>query len=228
MAFRLSRQDWKLIFPRAPDDIIDAFVNDPDSLDAAGITETRTRLSYALANVEHECGGYRIPRLTENINFTAKRLAEVFSNRFNSAAEVTQKYGTAAGWQKAAFDDIYGNRMGNRPGTKDGSTYIGRGGPQITGRDGYKEVGKRCGLDLVNNPELASSPAAQPAILAAFWSWKKLNAKADAGDFIGCVKLWNGGTNGLADRKAHLAGNDPIIQRLTNFTGVAHVLDRVA
>jgi putative chitinase len=48
-----------------------------------------------------------------------------------------------AGWQQRAFDDIYGKRMGNRPGTRDGSRFIGRGGPQVTGRDGYAEVGKR-------------------------------------------------------------------------------------
>ena len=63
-------------------------------------------------------------------------------------------------------------------------------------------------------------PIAQPAILAAFWSWKGLNALADAGDFVGCVKKWNGGTNGLADRKARMAGNDPIIQRLTNMATI--------
>src|SRR5262245_37411466 len=71
--------------------------------------------------------------------------------------------------------DHGGNRMGNRKDTNDGSTYIGRGGPQITGRDGYAEVGKRCKLDLFGNPNLPSAPENQPAILAAFWTWKNLN-----------------------------------------------------
>lgn len=228
MALLLKEADWRAIFPSAPNAIVAAFVNGAAPLDQAGITQSRTRLAYALANVEHECGGFAIPDLTENINYSARRMAEVWPNRFASAEDVKQKYGTRPGWQKKAFDDIYGNRMGNRPGTSDGSTYIGRGGPQITGRDGYREVGRRCGLDLVNNPQLASDPAAQPAILAAFWSWKNLNPFADAGDFVGCVKKWNGGTNGLADRKARMAGNEPIIRRLTNVATIMPRLDLVA
>ena len=227
MPLHLRRSDWTALFPNAPAAIIDAFVNSADVLDDAGITQTKTRLAYALANVEHECGGFTIPNLTENINYSAKRMAEVWPSRFASEAAVKQKYGTAPGWQKKAFDDIYGGRMGNRPVTKDGSTYIGRGGPQVTGRSGYREVGKRAGLDLVGTPELASDAASQPAILAAFWSWKDLNGTADAGDFLSCVRKWNGGTNGWADRKARLAGNDPIIKRLTNVAALMPVLEEV-
>jgi putative chitinase len=225
MPLNLTRTDWLDIFPKAPATVIDAFVADTASLDAVGITETRTRLAYALANAEHECGGYAIKNLTENINYTAKRMAEVWPNRFASADDVKARFGTAKGWQLLAFDEIYGGRMGNRPGTSDGSTYIGRGGPQVTGRDGYHQVGKRCDLDLVSSPELATVHQHQPAILAAFWSWKKLNHFADKGDFLGCVKAWNGGTNGLADRKAMMAGNDPIIARLTNVTALLPKLD---
>ena len=228
MALQLKEADWRALFPKAPQPIIDAFVRDTESLAKAGITDTRTRLAYALANVEHECGGFSIRNLTENINYTAERMAKVWPKRFASAAAVRRKYGTATGWQKKAFDDIYGNRMGNRKGTHDGSTFIGRGGPQITGRDGYAQVGERCGLDLVNEPELAASPENQPAILAAFWTWKNLNKFADKGDFIGCVKAWNGGTIGLADRKAAMAGNDPIIKRLSNVATFMPVLDNAA
>lgn len=228
MTLQLERADWRALFPRAPEPIIDAFVGDTESLAKAGITDTRTRLAYALANVEHECGGFTIRNLTENINYKPERMAEVWPKRFASAAAVRKKYGTGKGWQKKAFDDIYGNRMGNRKGTNDGSTYIGRGGPQITGRDGYIKVGNLCGLDLVNKPELATLPEHQPAILAAFWTWKNLNKFADNGDFIGCVKAWNGGTNGLADRKAQMKNNDPIIRRLSNVAKFMPVLDNAA
>lgn len=220
MALSISEADWRAIFPRAPDSIIAAFTAGTAVLDDAGITQSRTRLAFALANVEHECDGFTIANLTENIKYSADGMARTWPNRFASAEDVKQKYGTAPGWQKKAFDDIYGNRMGNRPGTSDGSTYIGRGGPQVTGRDGYREVGKRCGLDLVNQPELATGHAVQPAILAAFWRWKRLDAPADAGDFIKFVKKWNGGTIGLADRKARMAGNDPIVRRLTNLAAI--------
>lgn len=150
MTIQLTRSAMRQIFPRAPQAVIDA--DWQTMLDGAGITHTRTRLSYFLGNIEHECGGFTIPKLTENINYTAARMAAVWPNRFASAAAVVAKYGSAPGWQRRAFDDIYGNRMGNRPGTRDGSTFIGRGGPQVTGRDGYASVGKRAGRDLVANP----------------------------------------------------------------------------
>ncbi|WP_420131930.1 glycoside hydrolase family 19 protein [Rhodopseudomonas sp.] len=225
MPIKLTAADWRAIFPRAPQQVVDAFSAKQAVLDKAGITATRTRLAYFLANVEHECRGFTIPNLTENINYTAARMAQVWPSRFNkggSAAtgyipdpsKVVAKYGRAQGWQLKALDDIYGNRMGNRRGTSDGSRYIGRGGPQWTGRDGYAALERITGLPAVMNPEIASRLDLQPEICAAFWQWKGLNRYADAGDFAGCVKAWNGGSNGMADRKAQMAGNDPIICRL--------------
>lgn len=211
----ISAQNWRLIFPKAPAAVIAAFAEDRDPLIRAGVLETRTRLAYFCANVEHECDGFTIPNLTENINYTAARMAAVWPNRFASAAAVRARYGTAPGWQVKAFDDIYGNRMGNRPGTHDGSTFIGRGGPQVTGRDGYAAVGRVAGIsNLVAMPTQASVASLQPYICSAFWTWKGMNAYADRDDFLGCVKAWNGGTNGLADRRSRMAGNDPIIARL--------------
>lgn len=174
MTIQLTRSAMRQIFPRAPQAVIDA--DWQTMLDGAGITHTRTRLSYFLGNIEHECGGFTIPKLTENINYTAARMAAVWPNRFASAAAVVAKYGSAPGWQRRAFDDIYGNRMGNRPGTRDGSTFIGRGGPQVTGRDGYASVGKRAGRDLVANPIEACEHELQPEVCVAFWSWKGLNS----------------------------------------------------
>lgn len=214
MPIKLTAADLRGIFPRAPKEVIDAFASKQDVLTKAGINATKTRLAYFFANIEHECGGFSIPNLTENINYTAKRMAEVWPNRFKSASTVQAKYGQAAGWQKKAFDDIYGNRMGNRPGTSDGSTYIGRGGPQWTGRDGYAALERLTGIPVVATPSLASSLSLQPEICAAFWTWKNLNRFADANDFLGCVKAWNGGTNGLADRQQLMAGNDPILKKL--------------
>jgi putative chitinase len=228
MPLHVTKADWREIFPKAPAPVIAAFVDDAASLEKAGITATRTRLSYALANVEHECGGYAVRDLTENINYSAERMAEVWPSRFESAQDVKDRFGTAPGWQKKAFDEIYGGRMGNRKNTDDGSKYIGRGGPQVTGRDGYHQVGKRCGLNLVDSPELATRPEHQPAILAAFWSWKRLSAFADGGDFKGCVKAWNGGTNGLADRLERMKGNDLTITRLSSLASILPALDQVS
>lgn len=214
MTFQLHYEDWKKIFPKAPPEIIKTFASDAYWLDNAGITHNKSRLAYTLANVEHECGGFTVHNLTENINYSAKRMAQVWPNRFSSAEKVEARYGTAKGWQKKAFNEIYGSRMGNVPGTDDGSRFIGRGAPQITGRDGYLKVGSICNLDLVNDPELATKPEHQPAILAAFFIWKALSKPADKEDFYGFVKSWNGGANGLSDRVAYLKGNNPIIEKL--------------
>lgn len=218
---KLSTDALRAIFPRAPQEVIDAFAAKQGLLTKAGINANRSRMAYFFANIEHECGGFTIRNLTENINYSAARMAQVWPNRFRSAAAVQAKYGTAAGWQKKAFDDIYGNRMGNRPGTHDGSTYIGRGGPQWTGRDGYAALERLTGIPAVADPTLASQFDKQPEVCTAFWTWKNLNRFADAGDFIGCVKAWNGGTNGLADRLHLMAGNDPIIKRLESVSVIA-------
>jgi putative chitinase len=74
MPLHLQESDWRAIFPRAPQAIIDAFVADSASLDRVGITHSRARLAYALANVEHECGSFSIPNLTENINCESARI----------------------------------------------------------------------------------------------------------------------------------------------------------
>ncbi|MGY3607685.1 MULTISPECIES: glycoside hydrolase family 19 protein [unclassified Bradyrhizobium] len=218
---KLTKEALRQIFPRAPQAVIDAFVAKQDLLTKAGINATRARLAYFFANIEHECGGFTIPNLTENINYTAARMAEVWPNRFSGPAAVQAKYGTAPGWQKKAFDDIYGSRMGNRPGTSDGSTYIGRGGPQWTGRDGYANLERLTGLPAVEDPAVATKLELQPEVCTAFWIWKNLNRFADAGDFVGCVKAWNGGTNGLADRQHLMAGNDPVIARLETVNSIA-------
>jgi predicted chitinase len=221
MSIKLTKESMRAIFPRAPQAVIDAFVAKQDLLTKAGINATKTRMAYFFANIEHECGGFTIPNLTENINYTAKRVAEVWPNRFRSAADVEAKFGSEPGWQKKAFNEIYGNRMGNRPGTNDGSTYIGRGGPQWTGRDGYAALERLTGIPAVANPALVSQFDMQPEVCTAFWRWKDMNRHADTGDFRACVKAWNGGHNGMADRLAKMSGNDPIIQRLENVSAIA-------
>lgn len=224
---RLTPEALRLVWPRAPQTIIDAFTGDDHRLmDAAGITATQLRLCIFLSQLEHESGGFTIANLTENINYSAERAAQIWPSRFASAAHVRQKYGSAPGWQKRMFDDVYGGRMGNRPGTDDGSRYIGRGGPQITGRDGYRKVGEIAGLPLEAEPELATRHDLQPEISVAFWKWKELGPVADRGGLRAVTKIWNGGYIGMADREALFAGNDPVLARLAGNERVAEIVER--
>lgn len=223
----VAEKQWDQIFPNAPDAVIEAFARKTTVLIRSGVLATRNRLAFFCANIEHECGGFTIKNLTENINYTATRMAQVWPNRFSSASAVQNKYGTAPGWQLRAFDDIYGNRMGNRPGTHDGSIFIGRGGPQWTGRDGYAALTKASGIEAVEDPTLACRFDLQPEVCVAFWTWKKLNSYADNNNFLGAVKIWNGGTNGLADRKALMAGNSPVIARLALTSSVIEIVNTI-
>lgn len=89
--------------------------------------------------------------------------------------------------------------LGNlQPG--DGERFKGRGFIQLTGRSNYAHYGKKLGLDLVNNPELAAQPEIALEVAAAFWKDHGLNALADKGDIKGITKRINGGYNGLQDR----------------------------
>ena len=84
----------------------------------------------------------------------------------------------------------------------DGSKFRGRGLIQVTGRANYAACGEALGLGLLKCPELLEEP--QHAAMSAAWFWHRagLNTLADAGDFLLITKRINGGTNGLADRKA--------------------------
>ena len=100
MTLKLTRPNWAALFPKAPAAIIDAFAAHTDVLDQAGITATRTRLAYTLANVEHESGGFTIKNLTENLNYSAERMAELFEHRVGNVQQIIATFGTAPGWQK--------------------------------------------------------------------------------------------------------------------------------
>lgn len=207
MTIVLTRALMASIYPRGNDAVMQAFVDKQSVM--GDILYSPERAATCFANMFVETSGFDstvVKNMTENINYSPEGMADTWSNRFplnppikgkGDPAKVRAKYGTAQGWRIRAFDDIYGNRMGNHPGTHDGSTYIGRGGPQVTGREGYEEIGRRIGVDLVNNPILACKPELQPAIAAAFWAWKNMNHFADTGNIDGGRKAWNGGTNGL-------------------------------
>lgn len=225
---QLNAAALRLIWPRAPQTIVDVFVRKHKLMDEAGISLTRQRLSIFLSQLEHEAGGWTIPNLTENINYSADRAVQIWPSRFSSSAGVYSAIGSFAGDPRFRFklmDSVYGNRMGNRPGTNDGSRYIGRGGAQITGRDGYRAIGELIGVDLETNPERATEHELQPEICTAFWRWKKLNPYADSDGLRGVTRIWNGGLIGMADREAQFAGNNPIIARLETHDRASAVLE---
>lgn len=158
-----------------------------------GISEQRNRLHFFLAQMGHESGGLRIR--SEKMSYSATRMMQVWPSRFPTLASTEGFVGNP----EALANKVYGGRMGNdKPG--DGFRFLGRGYIQITGREGYREVGARAGLDLEKNPDLALEPEQALRVACAFWSWKRLNPLCDQGDFVAVTKRINGGTVGLQDR----------------------------
>ncbi|POA45616.1 hypothetical protein C1893_23470 [Pseudomonas sp. MPR-ANC1] len=161
------------------------------AMDAGGITDPKSK-AMLMANVDHESGGFT--KKEENLNYSAKRLQEVFPKYYKDAESARAD----ANNPEAIANKVYGGRMGNKdPG--DGYKFRGRGALQLTGRAQYEEMGKKLGIDLVNNPELAADPKYSAQIAVQHWKSSGADKAAQAGDMVKARKLTNGGTNGLAD-----------------------------
>ncbi len=162
-------------------------------------------IAHAKAQFSHECGAGTA--MVENINYTAQRACQVWPSRFSSEADCYAKVGSSAGdpdFRIKLMDSVYGGRNGNRPGTHDGSTFIGRGLIQVTGRANYQALGAKVGLDLVNQPDLVNAPEnALECGVAAFINCGCLPF-AEADDVSGVTKHLNGGFEGLDQRKLWL------------------------
>ncbi len=109
--------------------------------------------AYMLATVRHEVGEDMIP-IVENMNYSARRIMQVWPSRFKSLSEAIPYEHNPA---KLA-NNVYGNRLGNGAASSgDGYKYRGRGiGAQFTGKENYIKFGKLFNVDLVGNPELAT------------------------------------------------------------------------
>lgn len=82
----------------------------------------------------------------ENLNYTAKRILQVWPNTPPERAAQLEHSPEDLG------DYIYGGKYGNE--YNEGYKYRGRGFNQITFKDNYKLIGKLIGEDLVTNPDL--------------------------------------------------------------------------
>lgn len=88
-----------------------------------------------------------------------------------------------------------GKRLGNtQPG--DGYKYRGRGFIQLTGRSNYTAYGRRLGIDLASNPDLALDAYQAARIFAAYFKDRGVAAAANRQDWRAVRRLVNGGYNG--------------------------------
>lgn len=75
----------------------------------------------------------------------------------------------------------------------DGKRFMGRGIFQLTGRANYASYGKRLGVDLLKEPQLAERPDISLRIAAMYWNDKGLSAYADDGDTAAISRAINRG-----------------------------------
>lgn len=184
----------------------------PDMLPRYGI-DTNLRWCHFIAQVAAETGGLR--SLEENLNYSAKRLTEVWPGRYPTLA-AAQPY---AHNPEALANHTYGGRNGNRePG--DGWKYRGRGLKMLTGRGLYEEAERATGIPLVEHPELAAQFPETLQIACWYWSSRRLNQYADIDDAEMVTRGVNGGLIGFAERLRYLS-----IMKSIRGTGADHIVD---
>jgi putative chitinase len=164
---------------------------------------TALRLAHFLAQVNYESGYMNY--IEENLNYSAKRLLQVFPKYFKTVDEANEY---AYKPEKIA-NKVYANRIGNRDeASGDGWKYRGRGLIQLTGKANYVAFDRFLNADgeIISNPDLVAKNK-EYAVLTAFFYWdsRKLNnlIDKDGNQYFVCkeiTKRINGGYNGINDR----------------------------
>ncbi len=165
------------------------------------INKNPKRFTHFMAQLAHESAHFR--RLEENLNYSGEGLWNTFRKYFNDLPHAE----TYARDPERIANRVYANRMLNGPeDSGDGYRYRGRGFIQLTGRENYRAIGARIGLDLENDPDqVASNVEIALRVAADFWDSRNLNKYADRNDIKTITKRINGGYNGLEDRQKLLA-----------------------
>lgn len=184
----------KQLAPNIKPDIASAIATSLEQNRSAYGVTTAQRLAHFLGQVCHESGGFT--RFTENLNYSAERLCQVWPSRFPNL-EAAKPF---ARNPDALAEKVYAGRMGNvNPG--DGAKFKGRGLIQLTGRANYAEASRYSGLDLIEFPGQAADPAKSAKIALGYWRSRGLNELADQDDIAAITRKINGGLVGLPERR---------------------------
>lgn len=158
---------------------------------------TDSQLAHFLSQTDHETGGFNYS--TENLNYSATRLMQVFKKYFPTD-NLARQY--ANNPEKIA-NRVYANRMGNgNEASGDGWKYRGRGSIQLTGKDNYTDFSKWIeDKEVLTNPDIVATEYFWDAGLYYFTKnniWKQAKYE-DANSVKAIRKVINGGYNGLQD-----------------------------
>ncbi|MBN8504633.1 MAG: glycoside hydrolase family 19 protein [Burkholderiales bacterium] len=201
MAIRLDLAALVQLAPNARSSYRAAAAAGQPVLDRYGISANRLRIAHFLAQVLHESGALTL--LVENLNYSAKRLPQVWPKRFAPLGPLDPA--DYANQPEKLANSVYGGRMGNvEPG--DGFRYRGRGLLQLTGREAYHQSTQALRLLQPLAPDFERDPDAVAAsewclqVAAAEWDRKGCNLLADQDSLHRVTRAINGGLNGLGDR----------------------------
>lgn len=86
----------------------------------------------------------------------------------------------------------------------DGYKFRGRGIIHLTGRYNYKKYGRKLGINLIKNPELAETPEVAIKVALTYWQDRGITPLAQEDNIRAVTRRINGGLNGLADRRRYL------------------------
>ena len=166
------------------------------SLEKHNITDKK-EVAMFLAQIGHESG--QLGSVAENLNYSAKRLREVWPSRFPTAA-IAAKYEKNP---EALANKVYADRMGNgNEASGDGWKYRGRGFIQLTGKSNYIGFANWLGVSLEDAVEHAETPQGAVDTAIYFWTRNNLGPLAREGKIETVTRKINGGIHGLADRTA--------------------------
>ena len=183
----ISKERFNKVFPNAVSGMYDAI----DKQIAVAGCITKPQQAMFLAQYGHETQGYT--RLSENLNYSANGLVNVFRKYFPTLS-LAQQYERKP---QAIANKVYANRMGNGSEARgDGWKYRGRGLPHVTGKDNYGKFQAWLGKSI--EPEELSTDLSL-AVKAGVWYWVA-NGLASLGSVEKVTVRINGGTNGLEER----------------------------
>lgn len=191
--------------PRVRPGYRDGFGGGQELLGRFGISDAPLRVAHFIAQLMHESGG--MTREVENLNYSAKRLVQVWPWRFEPHGPLDPAL--YANNPRKLANEVYGGRMGNT-GPDDGYLFRGRGLLQLTGKENYAGATRKvrhcvgAAPDFTKEPDAVIAPEWCVAVAAAEWASRGCNELADADDLEQITRRINGGTTGFPDREAWL------------------------
>jgi putative chitinase len=192
-----------------------------------GIDTLREVCSF-LANIGVESAG--LTRLEENLNYSAKRMAEVWPGRFaiNPGAKLKDRQPNALAQSlsrnpEKLANHVYANRMGNGPPESgDGWRHRGYGPKQLTGKSNHRRFAEAYGVRLEDVPALLQTKEGGMHSAGWFWFDNGMDALAATAGVEDDRQRINGGQTGVDEvRKRFNALIAELLKREKQAGGVA-------